>query len=303
MTHAFDLELVVRIVEAGSLSGAAKLLGTPRATVARRLAALEARLGVRLFQRSTRELSLTEAGREFHARAQTILGEIRDMEEAIQRFDERPRGRLRIAMPIAGLEGVLAPFLARFCLRYPEVQVEAMLTSDLDQLVARGFDLALQGRHPPPGSLVVRCLLHGRVQLMAGPAYLARRGTPQQVEDLEHHDVLAQVEQGVTVSWPIQDGRSFTCRRPRLAANSADLIRRAAMAGLGIALLPNVLVRRELAEGRLSVVLSEQVGITAPVNLLYPAREHLPARVRAFLDFAREEALRFEAGEDFEGEE
>jgi LysR family transcriptional regulator, regulator for bpeEF and oprC len=303
MTDTLDLELVVRIIEGGSLSGAARLLGVPRGTVARRLAALEDRLGVRLFQRSTRELCLTEAGRELHSRAQGIIRDIREMEEAIQRFDERPRGRLRIASPILGVGDVLAPLIARFCRQYPDVQVDLVLTSELDRLVARGFDLALAGALAPPGSLRVRRLFDTQMRLMASPGYLKRHGTPRSVEELSQHDTLVEIEQGTPLPWPLQAGGSFLCRRPRFEANSPDLLRQAAAAGMGIALLSRTLTRWDRADGRLVELLSEEVGETAAVNLLYPAREHLPARVRAFLDFAREQALRFDGGELLDMEE
>lgn len=289
MAEISDAELFVAIAREGSVSAGARALGVSRATAQRRLVAMEQRLGVRLLHRDTHQSAVTEAGRAFVERAEGALAALKDAEDAARHFREAPRGKIRLAAPPLSVDELIAPILIAFAQRYPEIELELVLTDDLSNLIAHGYDLGLGVADitAQNASCVARSLLHARFVLIASPDYLASRGTPRDPDALRGHDCLVsgRIEMDLT-HWPLRDGGAALLGRQRLISNSPEMLIRAAMAGLGIGYVGAVLVRDELADGRLVEVLPEVVGATYAVSLLYPARELLSPAVRAFIDFA-----------------
>jgi DNA-binding transcriptional LysR family regulator len=287
MLTPFDLELFVAIADTGSLTAASRVCGVTRATIARRLTALEERLGVPLINRTTRDLNLTEAGIVYFDGCRETLTLLRRAEAAVHELGGHPRGQLRISCPILRVEQIIGPLVSSFAHTYPEVDVQVNLTSEPCNPLVDGFDIAVQIGFEKNAALIARCLLRESYTLMASPEYLRRRGTPRRIEELVDHDCIIAVRaNGVREAWPLAVGGAFTIERPRLMANAPGLIRIAAMQGVGIGLIAHSLVRDDLAAGALVPVLEGEVGQTLPISLLYAAGSKLSPKIRAFVDFA-----------------
>lgn len=282
-----ELETLVAVVEGGTFSAAARVLGLPVSTVSRQVSRLEARLGVRLLNRSTRRVTPTAPGQRYFERCRRIVAESREAEEEVRQMHGAPRGLLRISAPPTGLRATLVEdLIAAFMARYPDIEVELMAESRYVDLVAEGYDLALRGGILRDSALTVRRLIRMRTGLVASPDYLARRGRPRRVADLARHDLLVQRAPGRQPRWPLSPRGSIPVRG-RLVTNDMAVSRAAAIAGLGISYIPLVLVDHELERGLLEHVLPNAVGRdTDGLHLVYPQGRLLAARVRAFVDFA-----------------
>lgn len=282
-----ELETFVTVVEGGTFSAAARTLGLPVSTVSRQVARLEERLGVRLLNRTTRRVTPTGPGRSYFERARRIVAETHEAEEEVRQLHGEPRGVLRISTPPSGLRVTMVEDLvAAFLLRYPAIDVELAAESRFVDLVAEGYDVALRGGILRDSSLTARRLLKMRTGLVAAPAYLERRGRPRRVADLERHELVVQRTPGRQARWPLAPRGSLPVRG-RLTTNDLSLARAAAIAGVGIAYMPLVLVDEELAGGLLETVLPQAVGRdTDGLHLVYPQGRLLAAKVRAFIDFA-----------------
>jgi DNA-binding transcriptional LysR family regulator len=283
----FDLELFVAIADTGSLTAAARVCGMTRATVARRLTMLEERLGVALVNRTTRDLSLTEAGVVYLEGCRDTLTRLRQAEATVHQLGGRPRGSLRIACPIIGVEQIVGPLVTSFARQYPEVDVQVHLSSEPVNPLVDGFDIVVQIGLAENAALMAQCLLRDAFTLMASPEYLMRRGLPQSVDDLVAHDCIVAVRaNGGHEPWPLREGGVYAVPRPKLVANAAGLLRIAALKGIGIALLAQALVHDDLAAGTLVPVLADRVGRVLPVNLVYATGSRLSPKIRCFVDYA-----------------
>ncbi|MCB9677241.1 MAG: LysR family transcriptional regulator [Alphaproteobacteria bacterium] len=284
-----ELQAFVRVVEGGSVATAARELGLPRATVSRRLARLEERLGARLLHRTTRKQGLTDAGDELYRHARIILAAVSEAEEALRRHDDVPRGLVRVSLPPpdSRFHGLLSTFLER-C---PEVQVEAEWSSRYVDLVAEGFDVAVRAGHSPlDEGLIARRIGAMCTGAWASEAYLEAHGVPRVPADLDQHTCLLGFAQGVrpVTHWPLRDGGQVRVRG-RLVTNDIHSIAHAAGRGLGIALLPDIYAR-SVADGPLVQVLADHVGAGGHLSIVYAAKEFMPAAVRAFVDHVVEAA-------------
>ena len=287
MLTPYDLELFVALADTGSLTAAARLCGLTRATITRHLTTLEERLGVPLVHRTSRDCSLTEAGVVFADGCRDTLTRLRAAEAAVHQLNGKPRGPLRIACPIIGIEQIVGPMMVAFACAYPEVDLQVHMSSEPCNPLADGFDLAVQIGLERHAALMARCLLREPYGLVASPDYLARRGVPAAVEQLAAHDCIVSVRaNGVHEPWPLYDGGSFTVARPKLLANAAGLLHTAAVAGIGIALMARSLMHAELGSGRLVPILEREVGQILPVSLVYAAGAQLSPKIRSFVDFA-----------------
>ena len=282
-----QMETFVAVVEGGTFSAAARALGLPVSTVSRQVSRLEERLGVRLLNRTTRRVTTTPPGQTYFERCRRIVAETREAEEEVASMHGEPRGLLRISAPPSGLRATLVEDLvAAFLARYPQIAVELVAESRYVDLVAEGYDLALRGGILRDSALTARRLIRMRTGLVASPAYLARRGRPRRVADLARHDLLVQRAPGRQPRWPLSPRGSIPVRG-RLITNDMAISRAAAIAGLGIAYLPLVLVDQELEAGGVEPVLPNAVGRdTDGLHMVYPQGRLLAARVRAFIDFA-----------------
>ncbi len=277
------LQEFAEVVAAGSISGAARALGLPRATLSRRLSALEAELSVRLLHRGTRRLVLTPAGEELDRRARRIVADADEAWAAVRRLDDIPRGLLRVSVTEMSLPKLLTDFLRD----YPEVQLEVRATTRHVDLVAEGVDVAVRFGEVKDPSLIVRRLFTDRLIVVGSPAYLELRGRPRQAADLAHHDCIVGFagEWAPSRTWPLRTGGTVRVGG-RLAGNAIGLMRAAARDDLGLALLPSVPIASDLEAGRLVAVLEGTVGAEIPMSIVYADREYIEPKVRAFVDWA-----------------
>ncbi|MFO0630365.1 MAG: LysR family transcriptional regulator [Polyangiales bacterium] len=281
-----ELLTFTRTVEARSISRAARELGVPRPTVGRRLARLEERLGVRLLRRTTRAMTLTDAGEAFYARARAALAAVRDAERSVRRSDEAVRGMLRVSMPPGG-NASAAEMIAALSVQHPELRLEVDFSARHVDLIAEGFDVAVRAAAALPPGLVARKLHRTRQVVVASPAYLKARGTPRRVTELATHDCVVGFERGEhpVTHWPLARGGRVRIE-PVLATNAIELLHAAALQGRGLVMLPVVLVFDDLQAGRLVPVLPERLGGEVQVAVVYPDREFVSPALRAFVDAA-----------------
>ncbi len=285
------MALFARVVEAGGFSQAARELSQSKSSVSKRVARLEDRLGVRLLNRTTRRLSLTEAGEAFYAGCRRMLSEAEAAEETVTYLTAAPRGTLRVNAPMSFGQWHLAPALADFLQRCPEVSVELVLDDREVNLVQEGFDVGIRIRELADSSLVARRLTHARRLLCAAPAYLETHGRPKRPEDLAGHACLLYSYISDPAVWTFRgrQGRRRVRVAGRLKANNGEALREAAVAGFGIAYLPTFIVGDAVRAGRLTCLLAEwtrEAG--APIHAIYPAGRNLSPKVRVFVDFLAE---------------
>jgi DNA-binding transcriptional LysR family regulator len=281
------LQVFVRIAETGSFSAAARDLGLSKSAASKRLAVLEDRLGARLVNRTTRRLSLTEAGSDFLERAQRILAELEEAEQAAGRLTDEPRGILKVNAPMSfGIQHV-APALADFMTRYPDLAVTLDLDDRRVSLIEEGYDVAVRIADLPDSSLVARKLAPARRAVCASPAYWAAHGVPAHPRELARHNCLIYAYLPAQNDWRFRGpGGALAVRvAGNLKANNGDVLREAALAGLGVCLAPTFLVGDDLRAGRLRAVLDTFADDSLAIYAVYPHRRHLSAKVRAFVDF------------------
>jgi len=273
-----------RVVQAGSFTSAAAILGMPKSTVSRKVTELEARLKARLLQRTSRKLSLTDVGRTYYDYCARIVGEIEDAERAVSSLQDAPRGLLRVT---TGTNvGFLGPIIGDFLKRYPEIRLELYSTGRVVDLIEERFDLGIRAGMLADSSLIARSLGSVKWFLAATPAYLKGRGRPKSPEDLKAHDCLVFGAGTGAAALRLENAdRSVQVPlSPRLVAGDMDVLHAVAMAGLGIALLPGFLCVEELRARRLERVLREWNAPPTPVHVVYPSSRHLSLKVSRFVD-------------------
>jgi DNA-binding transcriptional LysR family regulator len=289
-----DLLLFARIVEAGSFSLAARRLDLPKSTVSRRIALLEARIGERLLQRTTRRLVLTEFGESLLEHARKVAEEVEAAGALAQHRQAAPSGRLRISMPGDFANLGLTSVIARFVARYPAVSLELDLSPRRVDLVAENFDIAIRmGDLPQDSSLNARRVSLERFGLYAAPSYIAQRGLPAHPDDLLGHDLLCILSRnGGAAPWVLQRGKTRWERKlnARLTANSPELLARIACSGAGIAASSDLFAMQHVKKGELVRVLPEWDLPAATGWAVFPGRRLMPAKTRAFLDMMEEVA-------------
>ena len=277
--------IFARVVEEGSLSGAARRLGLTRSAVSRQVAALEAHLAVRLLNRTTRTMRLTEAGEAFYHSCARMVEEAEAADRAVRRLAEHPVGTLRMSGPVIG-HRLLMPLVQVYLGRYSEVKVDITFEDRYVDLVAEGYDLGVRVGHPSDSSLVARRLMPVRQVVAASPEYLQQHGTPLVPEDLASHQWLIYSLLNTPDRFTFTRGGQHTSVRVhgRLTVNGGPAIRDAMLAGLGLALIPSLYVSEELARGRLVEVLADYEVNPSQLYAVFPHREYLPLKVRAMVD-------------------
>jgi DNA-binding transcriptional LysR family regulator len=277
------IAVYVKVVQAGSFSGAARLLGVPNTTVSAKVARLEKRLGVTLIQRTTRKLHVTPAGRAYFERCVRGLEQIEDAEAEVTLSAAEPRGLLRITAPGDVAHDLLPPIVSRFLDAYPRTRVDIVVANRIVDLVAEGIHLAIRAAALGDSTLVARKLLPFEGGLWASRAYLERRGVPKTPADLSAHDCLV-FPRFASGSLPLSDGRARAevGLQVRLAVDDLETLRNFALRGAGIATLIDYLARDE----RLVRVLPRWTWRTGALSFVYPGQRFVPANVRAFIDTA-----------------
>jgi DNA-binding transcriptional LysR family regulator len=286
MDNVSEMEVFVRVVQAKSFSEAARGLGLSPSAVSKQIGRLEDRLGARLLNRTTRQLSLTEIGAAFHERAERIVADIAEAERAVSHLHGAPRGQLRVNAPVAFGIDHLAPLLPGFMARNHEVSVDLSVNDRFVDLVEEGIDVAIRIGELADSSLIARRLAANRRVVCAAPDYLERRGTPASTAGLKRHNCLVYTYRQQRREWHFDgpDGHEVVTVSGDLETNNAQVLRMAALGGLGIVLLPLWLVGQDLTEGRLIEVLPQYHVPDSAIYAVWPAGRHLSPKVRAFVD-------------------
>jgi len=288
LDHLESIRVFVKVAEISSFTHAADSLDISPAMATRGVAALETRLGVRLLQRTTRRVSLTDAGQTFLERARGIMADLEDAEDQVITQQRAAGGILRIAAPVAFGLRYMSPLLKAFAEVYPLVEPHVALSNDPINLVERRFDVAVIPDGDHYGStLIMRRFTASPLRLVATPDYLVRRGTPATLADLASHVFLAHSGDGLSAPLrsiePIKDALQRVERR--IVANNLEMIYRFALEGFGFAALPDYLVHREIESGELVQLLTDVELPSLNLNIAYASRKNLAVKVRAFVDF------------------
>jgi len=289
MTAISDLDIFARVARTGNMSAAGREIGLSPAVVSKRISLLEEQIGARLFQRTTRQLTLTETGEGYFKRVVDILALVEEAEDFVSRRNTNPRGTLKITAPTSFSRINVTPHLPSFLERYPQIELDIHLTDNFVDIIRDGFDVAIRIGELRDSTLVARKLAAETRVMCATPAYLERAGHPKSLADLENHNCLVAGAQDV---WRIEgkDGQHQVRVKGSIRSSSAELVRDALMHGLGIALRAAWDVGPELASGALQVVLPEYRGSSnVAIYAVYPCREFMPAKVHAFIEHLAEQ--------------
>lgn len=290
MDNLSAVAIFARIAERQSFSAAARDLGLSKSAVSKKLAALEGRLGARLFNRTTRRISLTEAGTDFFERAQKILSDLDEAQLAVTRLQVEPRGTLRVNAPMSFGTFHLAPAMADFMARHEDLSVTLDLNDRLVDLIEEGYDVAVRISKLADSTLIARKLAPARLAVCASPDYWKMHGFPDHPRDLAGHNCLFYTYLTAQDQWAFRgpDGPLRVRVRGNLRANSGDALRAAAVAGLGVYFGPTFIVGDDMRAGRLIPALGEFVDPDLSIYAVYPHRRHVSAKVRVFVEFLAE---------------
>ncbi|HTJ43642.1 MAG TPA: LysR family transcriptional regulator [Kofleriaceae bacterium] len=282
-----SMALFARVVQLRSFSAAARQANVAKSAVSKRVAALEARLGVRLLVRTTRNLSLTEDGLRFYEHCAALLAAAEAADDAVRDSSRAPRGPVRINASTPFSEVYLAAALAAFLREYPDITVHLTADNRFVDLAEGGFDLVIRIARELHGAFVARRLASDRMVVVGAPGYLARAGTPQSPDDLIHHNCLHYAMVPLQSEWRFRIGGKIVGvpTRGNLVASDGTILREAALAELGLAVTPRFQVAAELASGRLVSVLDDYLAGELGVYAVMASRTNVPARVRLLVDF------------------
>lgn len=289
----FDTMLAfTRVVELKSFTKAATSLNLPKATVSAQVIALEKRLRVKLLNRTTRHVSVTPDGAGYYERAVRLLGELEETEASVSHAAMSPKGRLRVDVPGSVGRRIIAPALDDFFARYPEIDLELGCTDRPVDLVHEGIDCVIRGGDIHDESLVARRLGDFRMLTYAAPSYLAKHGEPQNLEDLERHQMIAFASPKTGKVFPLiyekNDVQTVVQGIQRISINDADSCAAAACSGIGLVQLPAFIAGEYVDSGHLVAIMKDYPSELVPVWILYPPNRHLSTKVRAFAEWAAE---------------
>ena len=287
------MNLFVRIVETGSFSAVARELEMLQPSVSKHMNMLEQSLGVRLLNRTTRKLSLTEAGRQYFERCHRIIDDVNELESEVLGLQNRPTGTLRISSPVAFGQIYLLPLLLIFRKQFPDMGVEISLDDRYADLVQEGFDVAIRFGELEDSQLVARHIGSSARVCVASADYLNKHGIPKNPSELKAHNCITYTHLFSSV-WPFRDANGLLSIKVSgdFRANSGYTIRDAVLNGVGIGLVPAMLVREEIESGALITVLSEFSPDVIKISAVYPSSRLIPRKVKLFVDFVKAEFLK-----------
>lgn len=296
-----DMLYFAEVVDRGSFAAAGRSLGLPKSRLSRRIAELEARLGVRLLQRTTRKLSLTEAGERYHRHCVAVREQAEAAEETVAMAQSEPRGTIRVACPVTLAQSTIAPLVPAFLARHPQVRIEMQVSNRVVDLVQEGVDVALRVRPSvdDSGSLVVKKLGMSHSLLVASPAQLEREGRPRAFDDLQRLSTVAMSAVDGRATWRLvgPDGREHELQhRPVYTADDLMSLKCAVLQGTGMCVLPDYMCGAELQDGRLQPVLPGWEPAPWVMHAVFPSRRGLVPAVRRFLDFLGEQVTQEDLG-------
>jgi DNA-binding transcriptional LysR family regulator len=290
MDRLTSMSIFVRVVTLGGFAAAAREADISATMVAKHVQALEAHLGSRLLNRTTRHQRLTEVGEVYYDRCKKLLSEVDAADSSVSHLRAAPRGILRIAAPVTFGTRRLVPALADYLQQCPDVNIDLSLNDRVVDLVDEGFEVAIRVGHLADSQLVARTLQPYRSILCASPDYLRRRGRPKTPQDLHEHDCLGFSFAGIRGRWRLtqNDEDQTVLFTPRLRANSGEGLRQAALAGVGIVMQPDVLLADDVREKRLIRILPAWKVPSRPLNLVYVRDRQMTPKLQGFIDFAAE---------------
>ena len=284
-----ELSVFIRVVDEGSFTRAGKALGVPKSRISRMVADLEDKLGCRLLQRTTRQLSLTEVGSAYYSRCRHLVREILDVHEIIADREENPQGLLRIAIPKSMGSAIVGHYIARYQSCYPEVRIEVVHYDNEVNLVQEGFDAGIFLGDMPDSSLVARTLLEGDSVLCAAPAYLVQSGRPAHPRDLEQMQCIRIGEGHQTQTYELihrESGDVYTARvEPVVTTDLMSTAMGCLQQGRAICEVPYLMASEQILSGNLVPLFSDWILRPESVSIAYPSRQYLPQKVRVFIDF------------------
>jgi DNA-binding transcriptional LysR family regulator len=284
-----QMALFVQVVQAGSFAEASRRLGMPPTTLSRQVAQLEDSLQARLLQRTTRKLTLTDAGRTLFDQSAAQIATLQDAASALAGHSQAPKGHVRVAAPSGFFDYFQMGWVAEFLAQHPGVQLGFVLSDGMADFIGEGIDVAFRGSGElPDSSLVARKVASSYLALAASPAYLAARAAPRTIDDLAAHDCICPAHTGGHGTWRLDgpDGPVQVAVKGRLGASTGQSQRKAAEAGLGICLQPINALQDSLRSGTLVGVLPGVASAPGGLFVVYPSRRHVPAAVTAFVEMA-----------------
>jgi DNA-binding transcriptional LysR family regulator len=287
MDRMTSIGTFVKIAETGGFASAARKLGVSPSTVTTQIQDLEDRLGVRLLNRSTRKVSLTEIGKAYYERCMHILADMDEADSAVHAMHANPSGVLRLNVSIS-IPFFVAPVIAEFTSLYPDVSVSMTMSDRMVDLVEESIDLAITTMPVPSSNLVMRRIGSFRLLVCGSPDYFARHGVPHDLDDLKNHNCMKYTFSSWGSEWrfKLPEGHRAIHVTGNMEANSVNALRLAAGFGQGLILMPDFLVRGDIKSGKLVSVLNEYACPELAINAVYPHRQHLATNVRSFLDLA-----------------
>lgn len=288
-----DMLYFAEVVERGGFAAAGRALGIPKSRLSRRVSDLETQLGVRLLQRTTRKLSLTEVGEAYLRHCQAMRESAQAAADTVAQVQTTPRGTVRVSCPVTLAQTVVAELMPRFLAQYPEVRIDMLVSNRAVNLVEEGIDVALRVRPSvdDSGSMVVKRLDHTTQILVASPELLIRQGTPKTLDDLAKLDSIAMSAPDGRATWHLtgpQGAHQVVHHHPRYVADDLLTLKFAALAGTGMCWLPDYMCHEEMRDGRLVRVLPEWAPTPGIVHAVFPSRRGLSPAVRSFLDYLGE---------------
>lgn len=284
------MRVFIRVVQTGSFSAAGREQNTSQATISKKVAALEAKLGVKLLTRSSRDLSLTQVGAEYYEKCVAIISELDEAEAKARSQLASPKGVIRITAPVVFGRLVLAPIMAEFLSIYPDIKVDLALSDKHVDLITEGVDVAIRAKQLEDSSLVARHLFDNPMLLVASPDYLALQGEPKEPTELKQHNCLVYSRLKTVNVWyfDYQDQNFTIPVRGNFQSDNGDVILELALTGVGLAVLPIWMVDEHLKSGRLKQIMSDYVAKPLPFNAIYPQSRYIPLKVRCFVDFIKQ---------------
>ena len=286
-----SIRAFTQVVNAGGFAAAAREMGVSRSQVNKLVIALENELGVQLLHRSTRVVTPTETGLAFHERCLEILASLEEAERAVTQLQAEPRGRLRVNAPMSFGTMYLSPALTDFLVQYPALEVQLTLNDRFVDPIEEGFDITVRIAKPQESaSLIVHPLVAAQRLLCAAPSYLETHGTPTHPDELRHHSCLHYGQLAAEDQWTLigADGERTVSVTGVLCSNNGEVLRDAAVRGLGITLLPTFIVEQELQQGMLQMVLPGYHPPELSISVIYPVNRHLSTKVRLLVDFLQD---------------
>lgn len=282
------MQAFIEVVDAEGFSAAARKLGRSKALMSKYVRELEDELGTLLLNRTTRQFSLTEAGQLYYHSANDILNRVDDLRDSVREAGQGLKGRLRVSAPRSLTDLEIGLPIVEFAAEYPDILLDVNLDDRMVDLVEDGYDVAIRISRLADSALIARKLADFRLLLVASPSFIEQRGTPQSPKDLQLFPAIADTNWKGRNNWPFidEDGKEITVTvNAAVQVNSPEVAKRAALAGLGITMVPEFSVENEIREGSLISLLEDRFPNGSGVFAVYPHRRHVPAKVRVFVDF------------------